>query len=82
MVYVLKIKKEKVFGTLKELEKYLKTTFKSNDYMYGFLDGYLFGNYSILTLEKFEKELIKNLVPFNDNYYIKFIKVFNEDIYK
>ena len=46
--------------TLELVEKYLKTAFKSVDYMYGFLDGYLFGEYCLMTLSEYERAVRVN----------------------
>lgn len=53
-MYILMIKKEviRAVGTLADIEKELKTEFKSYDYMVGFLDGYLFGKYKLITVKK------------------------------
>jgi len=84
MVYVLKILQENSTGALlKDIEEYLKTEFKSYDYMIGFYDGYLFDNYIITTLEEFEKSLNNSyyLRTYVDTYYIKFVKVMDSKEY-
>ncbi len=75
MKYVLKIKKSNATGaSLEDIEKYLKIEFKSFDYMIGFLDGYLFDNYKVISLEEFEKETKRGL-SILENYHIKFITI-------
>ena len=75
MVYVLKIKNKQGIP-LREIEKHLKTEFKNYDYMIGFLDGYLFDYYRIVTLDVFEKVLNHNY--YDDDIFIKFITVKEE----
>lgn len=77
MFYALKIKKDNcTYANLTEIESYLKTEFKSYEYMMGFLDGYLFDKYKVLALEKFERELNQT---FNENYFIKFVKTIENE---
>ena len=72
--YMLKIKRGT--ATLPEIANYLKTEFRSNDYMIGFLDGYLFDNYKVLSLDEFESELNRGL---QDGYYYKFVAIFDTE---
>ena len=79
--YVLLIKNETVNGTganLEQIEEYLKTEFKSYDYMVGFCDGYLFDNYCIIDLKEYENK-IRICSDSLKNKYIKFVTVTNED---
>ena len=80
MIYVLKIKKEKIFGTLDEINIQLKLKFKNFDYMIGYLDGYLFDkkNYNLSTLKEFEIKINNNIEPLNNIYYIKFLEVLED----
>ena len=73
-IYVLKIKiKNSGCANLREIERYLKTEFKSYDYMLGFLDGNLFDNYFLEPLDVFEKRL--NNTGLQEEYFIKFLTV-------
>jgi len=63
-------------ATLPMIEDNLKTTFKSLDYMEGFLDGYLFDNYSLLSLSEYEKNINNfNNEDLRNKYYIKFVYI-------
>lgn len=73
LYYVIRIEKQKHI-TLKEIEKYLKTTFESYDYMVGFCDGYLFDSYKIFTVKQIESMLNDGLLLQN-TYHLKWIQV-------
>lgn len=48
---------KKAPATLADIKRDLKTEFKNFDYMQGYLDGYLFHYYKILTLEQLQDHL-------------------------
>ena len=58
--YVLLIERQNGVS-LEDVEKYLKTEFRSEDYMMGFLDGYLFDKYQVLTLKEYESIFFSKL---------------------
>lgn len=71
MNYVLLIHNSvtnKTGASFEEIKKYLKTDFKSYDYMEGYCDGYLFDDYKILTLEQYQIAVQKNYNILNDKY--------------
>ena len=43
-----------MYNNLDVIKQHLKTKFKSLDYAEGFLDGYLFEGYKIMTLKEYE----------------------------
>ena len=52
-VFALLIKMNTTIA-LVEIQKLLPVTFKSYEYMQGFLDGYLFDNYKLLELSEYQ----------------------------
>ena len=60
--------------TLEQVEELLKTAFKSVDYMYGFLDGYLFGEYCLMTLSEYERAVREGSSKLNDKW-LKVVEV-------
>ena len=77
MQKVLLIRKEKINCTLKEIEVLLKTEFRNIEYAMGFLDGYLFDTYRLMELKDFEGKL--NTLFNLEDYFIKFITIYEED---
>jgi len=60
--------------TFEQIEKHLKTEFTSYDYMKGFFDGYLFDEYTLLSLKKYEQK-VKMESNTLKNKYLKFVTV-------
>ena len=77
-VKVVLLNKAKLPCTLGEIEGGLKTAFPNIDYAKGFLDGYLFDYYKLLTLEEYERKTNTYLIN-NEDYYIKFIYIDKEE---
>jgi hypothetical protein len=71
--YVLLIERQNGVS-LEDVEKYLKTEFRSEDYIMGFLDGYLFDKYRILTLKEYESRVHSHSPSLNDKW-LKFVSV-------
>ena len=60
--------------TLEQVEELLKTKFKSVDYMNGFLDGYLFDEYCLMTLSEYERAVREGSSKLNDKW-LKVVEV-------
>ena len=63
--------------TFEQIGKYLKTEFTSYNYMKGFFDGYLFDEYTLLSLKNYEKK-VKMESNMLKNKYLKFVTVLEE----
>ena len=62
------------YTTIELVEKYLKAEFKSVDYMNGFLDGYLFDEYCLMTLSEYERAVREGSQKLN-NKWLKVVEV-------
>lgn len=69
--YALLIKKN---APLEQIEEHMKTVFRSEDYMVGFLDGYLFDNYNVYELKVYE-QLVKTQSQALKDRHLKFVYV-------
>ena len=58
----------------KEVTQYFPSKFKNKDYMLGFMDGLLFDNYVLYTLNEFE-HLLDILSPRIDESWIVFVEI-------
>ncbi len=73
--YVLLIK-YKPHLTLKDVLEHLKLVFPNDQYMFGFLDGYLFGEYDVIGLTEFEY-LLESHSPVLSENWVKFVRIEN-----
>ena len=65
---------EQSHTSLSQIEKLLKTEFVSKDYMLGFLEGYLFDQFKVLTLFEYETRL-NSYSPSLQNKWVKFLTI-------
>lgn len=65
---------EQYHTSFNEVEKHLKTKFISIDHMMGFMEGYLFDNFKILSLFEYETKL-KSHSPSLKNKWLKFVTI-------
>lgn len=76
-IFILAIDRNKVATNYDTINEQIKRVFKSVQYMYGYLDGYLFGNYRLFTPVEFEKA--HNEMMYRDKYIIFILQVNEEE---
>ena len=75
-IFILAIDRNRLASNYDMINEQLKRVFDSEQYMRGYLDGYLFGNYRLFTPAEFEKAHNK-MMPC-DKYVIFILQVVDE----
>lgn len=75
-IFILAIDRNKVATNYDTINEQMKRGFESVQYMRGYLDGYLFGNYRLFTPAEFEKAYNKMMSC--DKYVIFILQVIDE----
>ncbi|MBR4983215.1 MAG: hypothetical protein IKY94_11720 [Lachnospiraceae bacterium] len=75
-VFILAIDRNKIAVNYDTVNEQMKRVFNSVQYMHGYLDGYLFGDYRLFTPSEFEKA--QNKMMSCDKYVIFILQVIDE----
>ena len=75
-IFILAIDRNKIAANYDIVDEQMKRIFKSVQYMRGYLDGYLFGDYRLFTPAEFEKA--HNKMMSCDKYVILVLQVIEE----
>ena len=76
-IFILAIDRNKVATNYDTINEQIKRVFTSVQYMHGYLDGYLFGDYRLFTPVEFEKA--HNEMMSSDKYIIFILQVNEEE---